>query len=124
MINEIFAKAFDDNSDMSGGAKRCGEMGEQACTASNMLTSELGETRDTFDDVDDYNALAEFENSLGVSETDYVGFTIRVTVINDSDYNGLFVEGVDDNYTAKLITVTVTTPQNFDFVFSVYKANF
>ena len=124
MLNEIFAKAFDENSDMSGGLKRCGEIGEQVCTASNKLGYETGETRATFDDVDDYNNLPNFENSRGIREQDYTGFTLRVAVINDSNYDGVFVDGVDNNYTAKLITVTVTTPQNFDFVFSVYRANF
>ena len=66
------------------------------------------------------------ESSLGDSDSlgdMYVGYQINVEVINDSDYDG-DSDGADNNYTAKLVTVTVTTPQNFDFVFSVYRVNF
>lgn len=122
MINEILAKAFDENSDMSGGLKRCGELGEKACTPSNALTFEPGETRSTFDDVDDYNNLRVIESSLAEGLGDiYLGYGLQVTVINDSDYDGV---SDTNNYTAKLITVTVTTPQSFNFVFAVYRVNF
>jgi len=126
MINEILGKAFDENSDMSGGLKRCGEVGEKDCTLSTALTFETGETRSTFDDVDDYNNLRVIESSLAEGLGDiYLGYGLKVTVINDSAYDG-DNDGVIDtnNYTAKLITVTVTTPQGFKFVFAVYRVNF
>lgn len=134
MINEILGKAFDENSDMSGGLYRCGEdknkdgviESDDNETCSTTLGNEESNNRELFDDVDDYNGLNVFESSLGASdslENAYVGFKINIKVINDSDYDG-GNDAVDDNYTAKLITVTVTTPQNFDFVFSVYKVNF
>jgi MSHA pilin protein MshD len=133
MINEILAKAFDDNSDMAGGIYRCGEDsnndfeikeidGEVEC--STTMGAEGSEEREQFDDVDDYNNLSIMANSLGDSLNDiYVGYQINVQVINDSDYDGDH-DGDDDISTAKLITVTVTTPQDFDFVFAVYRANF
>ena len=63
MINEILAKAFDENSEMSGGYYRCGEDqnndGEIKSadneTCSTVLTNEEGNERELFDDVDDYN---------------------------------------------------------------------
>ena len=135
MINEILAKAFDENSDMSGGFYRCGDDinndgeiktldGEKAC--SSTLENEESGQRELFDDVDDYNDLNlnEIESSLGANDSldnIYRGFKVKVIVINDSNYDGI---ADANNYTAKLITVTVTTPQNFDFVFSAYKANF
>lgn len=135
MINEILAKAFDENSDMSGGFYRCGDDinndgeikaidGENAC--SSTLENEESGQRELFDDVDDYNDLNlnEIESSLGANDSldnIYRGFKVKVVVINDSNYDGV---ADANNYTAKLITVTVTTPQNFDFVFSAYKANF
>ena len=130
MLNEIIAKAFDENSDMSGGRVRCGEIiapiSGPACTTSNSLGAELNETRASFDDVDDFNGLDTIETALGSSDSlsnIYLGFEVSVTVINDSNYNG--ISDVNDNdFTAKLITITVTTPQNFDFVFSVYRVNF
>ncbi|MFT5815053.1 MAG: MSHA pilin protein MshD [Psychroserpens sp.] len=135
MINEIIAKAFDENSDKSGGIYRCGEDrnndgeikeidGEAQCSTT-MGDEESGE-RDKFDDVDDYNNLSIMESSLGVDDSlndIYVGYQINVKVINDSDYDG-DNDAADNNFTAKLITVTVTTPQDFDFVFAVYRANF
>lgn len=135
MINEILGKAFDENSDMSGGLVRCGDDinkdgeikaadGEQACSLV-MANEELGQ-RELYDDVDDYHGLTVIESSLGDSdslENIYTGFQVNVDVINDSDYDG-DSDGDDNNFTAKLITITITTPQQFDFVFSVYKANF
>ncbi|MBA6342408.1 type II secretion system protein [Colwellia sp. MB02u-10] len=124
MINEIIAKAFDDNADMSGGIYRCGESGATACS-STLADEESGE-RERFDDVDDYNNLSIMESSLGHGDSlndIYVGYQISVKVINDSDYDG-DNDSEDNNFTAKLITVTVTTPQDFDFVFAVYRANF
>jgi MSHA pilin protein MshD len=123
MINEILGKAFDDNSDMSGGLIRCGEAGV-LCTAANKLTFEAGENRTSYDDVDDYNGLNDIESSLGDGlNTIYTGFQVNVQVVTDSDYDG-DSDSNDNNFTAKLITVTITTPQQFDFVFSAYKANF
>jgi len=136
MINEIIAKAFDENSDKSGGIYRCGEdsnndgeiklADDETCTESVNLGPDNTETRKTFDDVDDYNGLSIMESSLGGDDSlndIYVGYQINVKVINDSDYDGDH-DDEDDISTAKLITVTVTTPQEFDFVFAVYRANF
>ena len=123
MINEIIAKAFDENSDMSGGLVRCGEAGT-TCTESSNLGYEPGESRATFDDVDDYHNLTVIESSLAEGLEDiYVGFELNVNVINDSNYDGVN-DGTDNNFTAKLITVTVTTPQQFNFDFAVYRVNF
>jgi len=121
MINEILGRAFDENSDMAGGYTRCGESGV-SCSA---IGSDSGETRASYDDVDDYNAINfgdTIQNSLGEDiSAQYVGFSMNVAVINDANYDA---SGSGDNSTAKLITITVRTPQNFDFVFSAYKVNF
>lgn len=135
MINEILAKAFDENSDMSGGLYRCGDDinndgainavdGERACSAGG--GNEESGDRALFDDVDDYNDLVidEIESSLGASDSldnIYRGFKVNVNVVNDSEYGAA---ANANNFSAKLITVTVTTPQGFDFVFSAYRANF
>jgi len=121
MINEILGRAFDENSDMSGGFTRCGESSISCST----LGADNGETRASYNDVDDYNAISfgdTIQNSLGedISEQ-YIGFSMNVTVINDQNYNS---SGSGDSSTAKLITITVRTPQDFDFIFSVYKVNF
>lgn len=122
MINEIIGRAFDENSDMSGGFIRCGESGV-SCSS---IGADSGESRANYDDVDDYDAInfsdPIIRNSLGEDiSAQYVGFSMNVTVINDENYNG---SGTGNNSTAKLITITVRTPQAFDFIFSVYKVNF
>lgn len=112
LLNEIQNRAFDDNSDMSGGLVRC----QFDCSTS--MGFETPETdRSQFDDVDDYNS---FEETID-------GYQVLVTVGNDSDFNGQTKEegdGDDNNFTAKLITVTVTTPLSVAFVFSTYRTNF
>jgi MSHA pilin protein MshD len=128
MLNEILAKAFDENSDKSGGRVRCGETNPpiSGLACSNTLGPELNETRVNFDDVDDYHLLNTIETALGSSDslaTLYVGFKVEVRVINDSNYDAIN-NANDNNFTAKLITITVTTPQNFNFVFSAYRANY
>jgi MSHA pilin protein MshD len=133
MINEILGKAFDENSDMSGGEDRCGELSAAPCTISSALgvdTADDGfdEERADFNDVDDYDSIDfddEILNSQGGSLSDiYTGFSMNVTVIYDSDYNGSYDAGVDDEKTAKLITITVRSPQDDDYIFSVYRVNF
>lgn len=134
MMNEILAKAFDENSDMAGGLIRCGE---NSTVCSSVLGPEDGEdgrpdygeyTRNLFNDVDDYDGYNfDDENALGDKFSSlYTGFTMSVRVCNDSDYSGPNCDSaLDPNIsTAKLIIVTVTTPTDFDFVFSFYKANF
>jgi MSHA pilin protein MshD len=126
MLNEIQHKAFDENSDKTGGLIRCGELTAPACTANNLLGAEAGETRATYDDVDDYNDINhgdDIENSLNDHSLDalYIGYSVDVTVCNDGDYNG---ECDATTNIAKWIKVTVTTPTGFDIVFSTYRANF
>lgn len=123
MMNEIQNKAFDDNSDMAGGRERCGEPLLAIC--STTMGPESGEVRETFDDVDDYHGLTynpgEIENSQGQLLSPYEGYTMTITVCNDSDYDG----SCDTNTsTAKLIHVEVITPMDFTVDFSTYRANF
>ncbi len=126
VLNEIQNKAFDDNSDMAGGVVRCGE-GTIICTTG--IGPEGVETRIIFNDVDDYNALqygneygkGGIENSQGQLIDLYTGYSMSITVRNDANYDGSFS---GDNKTAKLITVTITTPTDFSMNFSTYRANF
>ena len=46
-----------------------------------------------------------------------------INVCNDANYNGCD-DPVVDTSTAKLITVTITTPTEFLINFSTYRANF
>jgi MSHA pilin protein MshD len=126
VLNEIQNKAFDENSDRAGGAVRCSELSQGNC--STTMGSE-GESRSTFDDVDDYNGLeygsvynqADIENSTGQTLAGYSGYSMRITVANDQNFNGSLA---GNNLTAKLITVIITTPTGNNITFATYRANF
>lgn len=129
LINEITAKAFDEQSSKVGGNLRCNEVGQPACTAIAELGSD-GEDRASYDDVDDYHnyiaANAEIRNSLGDTLSSdganlYEGFSAEVQVVYDSN-----MDGIDDNVVGnrKLITVTVTPPNGEDIRFSTYRSNY
>ena len=123
MMNEILARAFDENSDMAGGLTRCGE-NSTTCTSTGNLGADSGETeRALYNDVDDYIDF-NFSNettALGESFSDlYPGFNVSVAVCY-SDFSSVCSNSIA---LAKLVTITVSTPQNFNFVFSSYKANF
>src|SRR5690554_7972709 len=62
LMNEITSKSFDENSDHSGGAVRCNETGAPTCS---VTLGPEGETRDNYNDVDDYHGLSNMTNSLG-----------------------------------------------------------
>lgn len=126
LLNEIQAKAFDDNSDKVGGINRCGENGVDCSSA---MGAEGSESRATYDDVDDYNDInfgSPIEDSLGDSSllSDlYSSYSVNVEVCNDSDFDGSCLTNAN-NTTAKLITVTVKTPTGFEISFSTYRVNF
>ena len=131
VLNEIQNKAFDDNSDMAGGRDRCGE-GTINCTTGT--GPEGAETRAVYNDVDDYNGLefgdlygkGDIENSQGQAIALYLGYSMRISVRNDANYDGSFPTTPLPKAisTAKLITITITTPTDFSMSFSTYRANF
>lgn len=98
-----------------------------------------GETRATYDDVDDYDGLKEgfgetnpLQDANGDprgSEYDNFHIEIEVTYFDplgtDVTYSGATDEELDDGYDSKLITISVFNGNDAQgFVFSVYKSNF
>lgn len=122
LMNDITSRAFDDNSDMSGGRVRCGEPvgGDNDCTTVIGVESDEDEDdRNTFDDVDDFHDFEQQVNSTGGPiDGGYAQFNIEVSVI----YAGTEL-GLADNR-AKRITVTVTTPLGTAIEFTSHKANY
>lgn len=141
-LQEITGRRFDENSDPRG-IPPCwtGEPGLDDCS----LDADFGEgvdpgegTRPRYDDVDDYDSLDEGWNSEnddplfdadGEERTGYDSFRVQVTVRYIDPGSGGEEENLGDNLTApedaKLITVTVSHPQEPDgWDFSVYKTNF
>jgi len=126
LINEIAGKSFDEKSDRTGGTNFCNTV----CIGSINLGADGSESRVSFDDVDDYNGLNEsgsaIKNTLGESTTlndinIYEGFTLSATVMYDADMDGVADTVVGNT---KLITVTVTTPNGEDIVFSTFRSNY
>jgi MSHA pilin protein MshD len=124
LINEIASKSFDEKSDRRGAGALC----DPLCIGTINLGPDAGESRSNFDDVDDYNGFTmpdtagNFTNALGENSLLYAGFNAKVTVIYDADMDG----GLPDNNVGntKLITVTITTPNGEDIVFSTFKSNY
>ena len=125
-LNDISARAFDENSDMAGGLVRCGEpdVASNPCTLVGSFgpdtVSGITETRATFNDVDDFHTYSQQFNANDENlHTSYTNFTIDVQVT----YDGLSLGLVNDLH-AKLITVTITTPLGTEIKFATHKANF
>lgn len=130
LINEISAKAFDEQSSRNGSHLRCGESGALACTGPANLGPDNGEGRSSYNDVDDYNdpfdantrILNGAGNNIVIDGANlYEGFSAKIRVTYDSN-----MDGQADNVTGntKLITVIITTPSDEALVFASYRSNF
>ncbi|HEB58024.1 MAG TPA: type II secretion system protein [Gammaproteobacteria bacterium] len=119
-LEEILGKRFDENTGQ-GGIPRCNSTDAGAQPCSSTFGPDGGETRDLYDDVDDYHGLdlSPPTDANGNALTGYNGFRLRVQVVNaGNELAGL------NNADAKRIDVTVTTPRGNDFQFSGYRVNF
>jgi len=112
-LDEILSKKYDENTPVGG-------MPAPTSISCN-VAGPAGGGRDNYDTVDDYNGLSDNPPKL-VTDTDMTGYddyTVNVTVVcAGSDV------GLSDNKYAKLITVTVISPNNTTMPFSVYRGNF
>jgi MSHA pilin protein MshD len=114
VMNEIWGKRYDQNTNPNGGVPACNAPTGIACTAALGLD---GESRDMFKDVDDYNGLDEDDNMLDSSQTyvqAYPRYQLQVTV-----------SYLDSATKAqKLITVDVTTPANEVITYQAVRSNY
>lgn len=112
VMNEIWGKAYDENTPLSG-IPACDSADGLAC--STALGPDGNESRNDFDDVDDYNGMTETALRLNSNRSyadDYPGYQLLVTV------------SYGDNANTKLIHVVVTTPQNEPIAFDALRSNF
>lgn len=134
-LDEILSRRFDENSHPSGVPACDGIGGSSGCTddgsvASNDFGPDSGEnSRDKWDDVDDYDGLDEGEGGVIADLHDaennvrsgYSDYRVQVSVVYAGDIDPVNKDKTD----AKLITVTVyTPPAAIGTEFQVYKANF
>jgi MSHA pilin protein MshD len=140
ILTEISSKAFDEASITSSGRKACND--SVACSASGSLGADVGESRNTFDDIDDYNGLrligGDITNSSDASLTAlttdlFLGFEAQITVFYDDNQDGINDDDIDQDGTLdsgnvvgnrKLIKVSVFTPDGEEIPFASYRSNF
>ncbi|WP_351016180.1 type II secretion system protein [Shewanella sp. AC91-MNA-CIBAN-0169] len=122
VMNEIWGKRYDQNTNPNGGVPACNAPTGDVCsyTLSADGTPFLGpdgESRDTFNDVDDYNGLDEDDNMLDSSQTyvqAYPRYQLQVTVA--------YLDSATK--AQKLITVSVTTPANEVITYQAVRSNY
>lgn len=120
-MDEILNKRFDNNS-AQGGVPRCGssDPGQLACTVSASFGPDA-ETRDRYDDVDDYHATNDSppRDSLNNIRFGYDGYRVQVTV----SYAGTELAGIALN-DAKRIDIVASTAKGDNVSLSAYRVNF
>ncbi|TNC82389.1 MAG: MSHA biogenesis protein MshD [Oleiphilus sp.] len=113
-LDEILAKNYDHATPLGGtppvSSPACGSLG-----------SETGETRATYNDVDDYNGISDNPpvSLIGALDATYAPYTVAVTVTCDGSR-----VGASGNNHAKKIMVTISPPAQAPVVFSAYKGNY
>lgn len=129
-LEEILSRRFDENTPVGGGScsPACSdENTEFGVTGGAPFVSKDGESRENFDDVDDYDGIDE--NAVGL----FVGLIGQVEAYNnysvsvDVSYVGTTYLGGSDNQLLKEINVTVTPPANTGqgpVVFSAIKGSY
>lgn len=123
LLDEIMSKGFDQQSDFTGGQLRCGEVGAPLCTAPEDLGSE-SESREAFNDVDDYHQLHLSDSLAGALGEDLAERFPNFNYTIDVCYSDIFGNCSNTITRFKRISVIVTTPQGQDFTFSAIRGNY
>jgi MSHA pilin protein MshD len=136
MLTEISSKAYDEASITASGRAPC-----DPCTNSGDLGPESGESRNNFDDIDDYNGLnlsgVDISNASASALTSdvgdlFLGFEARIRVFYDQNSDGINDDDLDldgnlDTGTVsgdqKLISVIVITPGGEEIPFASFRKN-
>ncbi|WP_108945329.1 type II secretion system protein [Shewanella halifaxensis] len=125
ILNEIWGKRYDQNTNANGGVPACGAAAKPAlglpaglaCTASANLGPDAGETRNDFNDVDDYAGLninSLMLNSTATYADRYKNYALAVSV----QYDNL------PSLNTKLVTIDVTTPSGEVMTFNAIRSNY
>ncbi|MCL1089005.1 type II secretion system GspH family protein [Shewanella profunda] len=113
VMNEIWGKRYDQNSNANGGVPACGSPLGSNC--STLLGPEVGESRNNFNDVDDYHGLNETATMLNSTQTyaqAYPNYRLNVTVAYGSAAN------------TKLVMINVTTPDSEVITYNMVRSNY
>lgn len=139
LLSEVSSKAFDEESTISSGRQACNFL--SSCTLSGSLGAEIGESRNNFDDIDDYHGLnllgieisnaSESNLSADVSDL-FLGFQAQISVVYDDNADGINDDDTDNDGNLdtgtfvgnqKLITIIIITPGGEEIPFSSYRTN-
>lgn len=131
VMKEVMVMPFDENTP-AGGSQRCQADTSILCTESTALGADAGESRTTFDDVDDFNAYCDTPidaTDMSGSSEGLSGFSLKICVGYDGNYDGVIDTGNSaTSQSAKLIHMIVTTPQSNgdtqELHFHAYRSNF
>ena len=118
---EILARRFDERTPLGG---------VPACSASTTPCSPAGafddgESRAAYDDVDDYDGLDEAPpvDAAGNTLSGYDRYRVQISVAY-ADAAQVAALGLDDATDAKIVTLTITTPDGRSRNFPFVRANF
>jgi MSHA pilin protein MshD len=127
LLNEIWGKRYDQNTNANGGVPACGAAARPdlglpaglACSAESTFGTGVGtdnESRNDFNDIDDYNGLNQ--NSLMLNSTDtyvsqYKNYLLSVSVTYPNA-----------NRNSKLIAISVTTPSGEAIIYDAIRSNY
>jgi len=119
-LDEIATRRYDENTGQ-GGVPRCDSADPGAQSCSNLLGPESGETRASYDDVDDYNGLDDSppKDVAGNPFPGYDGYRVQINVA----YAGTEV-GLSNDRLAKRVTITITAPDGQTIPVAFYRGNF
>ncbi|MEH6346532.1 MAG: type II secretion system protein [Bermanella sp.] len=113
-LDEILAMSFDDQTPTGGG--------EVLAAQSPCALSEEGQSREFYDDVDDYDGVSDTPPVLIDSTIDmsrYANYQVDISVACAGTDLGL-----DSDDMAKRITITLTVPSGETRIVAIYKGNF
>jgi MSHA pilin protein MshD len=118
-LDEILHKRWNENTPLGGG---CVNTGTGTCPTGPVPAAigNDGETRASFDDIDDYHGLAQSppQDSSGNDMPGYAGFSVSVNVSQPgASWNGISAADV------RLIEVAVTSSSNETISLSAYRVN-
>ena len=129
VLDDVMSRRYDETTPL-GGSPIC-SAATNPCTPVASLGIDIGEShRGTFDDVDDFHHFCNADNDIedvfgsNLTANGFTrGYTFRICVGYDGNYNGVINQAAELN--AKLITVTVTPPSQASPVdISVYRGNY
>lgn len=147
LLTEISSKAFDEASLLNGRRGPCNN-GSSPCTLSGQLGPDGAETRNNFDDIDDYHMLHLRDAGLALTGVNianssasfltsdmndlFLGFEARISVFYDQNADGVNDDDTNNDGSLdsgavtsnqKLITVIIITPDGEQIPFATYRRN-